>query len=88
MGTWRCQASPGVAPAHAPSPERVEDEDLRGFEWYYFDRLCRSELLSIPGYASAFSPASHRIAIQTDNFRSFSVWDLKERKLVQPIHTA
>ena len=52
-------------------------------KWYYFDRLCRSELLSIPGYASAFSPASHRIAIQTDNFRSFSVWDLKERKLVR-----
>jgi predicted Ser/Thr protein kinase len=50
---------------HVPGPDRVEDEDLRGFEWHYFDRLCRSELLTIPVGAHAFSPDGRHIVIRS-----------------------
>jgi WD40 repeat protein len=43
---------------HFPGPDA---EDLRGFEWAYFDRLCRPDFLTLPG-AAAISPDGRLIA--------------------------
>ena len=42
-------------------------DDLRGFEWFYWDRLCHSDLLTLKGHTSwvlgvAFSPDGQRLA--------------------------
>jgi WD40 repeat protein/serine/threonine protein kinase len=49
---------------HRPKPQ---EEDLRGFAWYYLWRLCHSELLSLRGHTGdvssvAFSPDGRRLA--------------------------
>ena len=31
-------------------PKRSDDPDLRGFEWYYLDRLRQLELRNLPGH--------------------------------------
>ncbi|MFO0807661.1 MAG: protein kinase [Gemmataceae bacterium] len=53
--------------------------DLRGFEWHYLDRLCRSEVRAIPlGRSStraiAFLPGSRRFAFGRGN--EFGLYDL------------
>src|SRR4051794_19652513 len=45
---------------HRPKPG---ESDLRGFEWYYLDRLCHAEILSIKDMGGAvFSPDGKRLA--------------------------
>ncbi|MHC1764346.1 MAG: protein kinase [Verrucomicrobiia bacterium] len=49
---------------HRPQPSRP---DLRNFEWFYLDRLCHSELLTLRGHTNeihsvAFSPNGKRLA--------------------------
>ena len=50
----------------ALEPKRPEDPDLRGFEWYYSQRLCQLDLRTLGhsgGVTSvAFSPDGRRIA--------------------------
>ena len=45
---------------------REDQEDLRGFEWYYWKRLCNAALLTLTGHGSirkvAFSPDGTRLA--------------------------
>jgi WD40 repeat protein/serine/threonine protein kinase len=59
-------------------PKRSED-DLRGFEWHYLNRLCHSELLTLKGHTAwvgsvAYSPDSKRLAsISRD--KTAKVWD-------------
>jgi WD40 repeat protein/serine/threonine protein kinase len=58
---------------HRPGPR---DEDLRGFEWHYLDRLCHTELRTFRGQGHLASSAqlSHdgrRLAVGT------IVWDLQ-----------
>ncbi len=48
-------------------PGGSKDKDLRGFEWHYLARLCRTELRTVlgkevPVQAVAFSPKSNRLA--------------------------
>jgi WD40 repeat protein/tRNA A-37 threonylcarbamoyl transferase component Bud32 len=48
-------------------PERTGGKDLRGFEWYYWDRLTQFALLTLrhsdkPATSVAFSPDGQRIA--------------------------
>jgi WD40 repeat protein/serine/threonine protein kinase len=48
-------------------PERTGGRDLRGFEWYYWERLCHAELLILRGHeglvhAVAVSPDGKRLA--------------------------
>jgi WD40 repeat protein/serine/threonine protein kinase len=31
---------------YRPAPGQIADDDLRGFEWYYWDRCCHSDLLT------------------------------------------
>ena len=49
---------------HEPQPD---EEDLHGFEWHYWDRLCHSSLLDLKGHSGpvtsvAFSPDGKRLA--------------------------
>jgi WD40 repeat protein/serine/threonine protein kinase len=48
-------------------PTHTGNEDLRGFEWYYWERLCRFDFLSVEGHTDgvlgvAFSPDGRRLA--------------------------
>jgi WD40 repeat protein len=48
-------------------PERTGDKDLRGFEWHFWDHLCRGEVLTFRGHRTpvvnvAFSPDGKRLA--------------------------
>jgi WD40 repeat protein len=73
---------------HIPGPGA---DDLRGFEWSYFDRLCRSDLLTIPGLAS-LSPDRRLIALSSNSdpnqrirFRSILLWDAVEGREVRQL---
>ena len=49
---------------HRPQPGQPE---LRNFEWFYLDRLCHSDLLTLKGHSDgvtsvAFSPDGKRLA--------------------------
>jgi WD40 repeat protein len=48
-------------------PQRPEDSDLRGFEWYHLERLCRLDLRTLHGHTErvksvAFSPDGRQLA--------------------------
>jgi WD40 repeat protein/serine/threonine protein kinase len=54
-------------------------EDLRGFEWHYLRRLCRSELQTLRGHTSficglAFSPDGRALSSSGDDCR-IRIWD-------------
>src|SRR5271166_745997 len=64
------QAREGVRhPKHRLEGERPRqgETDLRGFEWFYLNRLCHSDLRTLKGHTGvvtgvAFSPDGRRIA--------------------------
>jgi len=61
-------------------PKRLPgDEDLRGFEWYYWQRLCHSNLLDLKGHTSgvlsvSFSPDGQRL-VSSGFDGTVKVWD-------------
>jgi WD40 repeat protein len=67
---------------HRPKPG---ERDLRGFEWYYLDRLCHSDLLTIEVPVSAinsivFSPDGHLLAGALSDAQVV-VWDADTGKI-------
>jgi WD40 repeat protein/serine/threonine protein kinase len=56
--------------------EQTGGTDYRGFEWYYWQRLCNPELRSFPGRGPlAFSPDGKRLAASGEG-QTLRVWDL------------
>src|SRR5205823_13149449 len=57
--------------------------DLRGFEWYYLERLCRLDLRTLPAHAApvravAYSPDGRRLASASGEYGrpgEVKVWD-------------
>jgi WD40 repeat protein len=61
-------------------PENTGEEDLRGFEWYYWQRRCHSEWRTLRGQSVgvmsvAFSPDGQRLASGSLD-ATVKVWDL------------
>jgi WD40 repeat protein/serine/threonine protein kinase len=77
---------------HRPKPG---ESDLRGFEWYYLDRLCHAELLSLKGggLSVAFSPDGKHLASGGGGgpgtpYRYVNVWDAQTGHLLRTIEDA
>ncbi len=58
----------------AQRPEHTSDDDLRGFEWYYWKNQCRKELARYDGSHAVFSPDGGRVLIGGRD--SAGLWDV------------
>ena len=71
----------------AVRPERTGGEDLRGFEWHYWQRLCHSQLLTLSGHRGsvtsvAFRSDGKRLASASHD-GTIRLWDVVAGKTVR-----
>jgi WD40 repeat protein/serine/threonine protein kinase len=65
-------------------PQGPESQDLRGFEWYYLQHLCRLDMATLPGHSApvrcvAFSPGGKLLACGSGSYGQpgeVKVWDM------------
>ncbi len=70
-------------------PRQSDDPDRRGFEWYYLERLCHSDLRTLRGHSDmvrtvAFHAAGHRIASASDD-NTVKLWDMATGQQVRTL---
>ena len=70
-------------------PKKLGDPDLRGFEWYFVDRLCHSEQMTLNGgnrfaWSVSFSHDGKRLAATTES-SEVQVWDLMSRRVTHSL---
>lgn len=75
---------------YRPAPGQPPDvEDLRSFEWYYWDRCCHSDLLTLNNQgwvrSVAFSPDGRHVATGCIGVLPIKVWDLNTGQAVMSL---
>jgi WD40 repeat protein len=74
-----------------PQPGKT---DLRGFEWYYLDRLCRSQGRTLAGHRDtvwrlAYSPDGRRLASASAmDDQTVKIWDVEAGQVIHTIKTS
>jgi WD40 repeat protein/serine/threonine protein kinase len=79
QNAWENNRVAGVPDLLAWTTPQSDEEDLRAFEWYYWNRLCHSSLLDLKGHTGpvnsvAYSSDGSRIA-SGGHDQSLRVWD-------------
>lgn len=76
----------GLLEQHIP---KSGETDLRGFEWFYLDRLSRPDVFTLKGHTSpvqcvAFSPDGKRLASGELN-HAIKIWDVRSGREVRTL---
>ncbi len=71
-------------------PERSEDPDLRGFEWYYLRRLCDATTRTLRGHTGAvwsvaYSPDGRRVVSAGNGDGTVKIWDVGSGQLIRSL---
>jgi len=69
-------------------PQPGSNRDLRGFEWYYLDQLCRQARFTLVGHGEIVGDVAYNTdgtKLATASFRAVRLWDAKTGQLIRLI---